>query len=79
MCGVSRQAFITLRLGVEQLLPELVPVAALGLVLDHNLFPVVRDLVDDVLRALSELEVVEGADALGRHADSGGGLFTAPC
>lgn len=64
----------TLRLSIQQLVPELLPVAVGGRLFDDNLFPVVGDLVDDVLGALAELEVVEGADAVGRYADTGGGL-----
>lgn len=58
-------AAAVLALGVEQLLAEHVKVCLLGRLLDNNLFPVVADLVDYPLDVLAELELVEGADALG--------------
>jgi hypothetical protein len=61
----------TLRLCVQQLVPELIPVAVGGRLLDNNLFPVIGNLIDDVFRALAELEFVEGADALRCNANPG--------
>ena len=63
-------AAAVLALGVEQLLTEDVKVGLLGSLLDDNLFPVVADLVDDPLDILAELELVEGADALGGDGDT---------
>lgn len=58
-------ALAVLALGVEELLAEDRPVSLLGCLLNNNLLPVVADLVDDPLGVLAELELVEGADALG--------------
>ena len=63
-------AAAVLALGVEQLLTEDVEVGLLGSLLDDNLLPVVADLVDDPLDILAELELVEGANALGRDGDT---------
>jgi len=63
-------ALAVLALGVEQLLAEDVKVGLLGSLLDDNLFPVVADLVDNPFDVLAKLELVEGADALGRDGDT---------
>jgi hypothetical protein len=63
-------ALAVLALRVEQLLAEHVEVGLLGRLLDDNLLPVVADLVDDPLDVLAELELVEGADALGSDGDT---------
>jgi energy-converting hydrogenase Eha subunit B len=65
-------ALAVLALGVEELLAEDRPVSLLGCLLNNNLLPVVADLVDDPLGVLAELELVEGADALGRDGNTGG-------
>lgn len=65
-----RSAEHTLGLRIEQLFPELRPVVLVGFLLDDNLFPIIRDLEDDVFGALAEFELVEGANALGCDADS---------
>lgn len=65
-------ALAVLALGVEELLAEDRPVSLLGCLLDNNLLPVVADLVDDPLGVLAELELVEGADALGCDGNTGG-------
>ena len=59
-----------LALCVEQLLAEDRVVGGGGRLLDDNLLPVIRDLVDDPLGRLAELEVVERLDALGCDRDS---------
>jgi hypothetical protein len=64
-------------LGVEELLAENVKVSLLGSLLNDNLFPVVADLVDDPFDILSELQLVECADALGRYGDTEVGLVHA--
>ena len=63
-------ALAVLALGVEKLLAEYVKVGLLGSLFDDNLLPVVADLVDDPLDILAELELVEGANALGRDGDT---------
>lgn len=63
-------AAAVLALGAEQLLAEHVKVGLLGSLFDDNLFPVVADLVDYPLDVLAKLELVEGADALGRDRDT---------
>jgi hypothetical protein len=63
-------ALAVLALGVQELLAEDVEVGLLGCLLNNNLLPVVADLVDDPLDVLAELELVEGADALGRDRDT---------
>lgn len=63
-------ALAVLALGVEELLAEDRPVSLLGCLLNDNLLPVVADLVDDPLGVLTELELVEGADALGRDGNT---------
>lgn len=65
---------LVLALGVDELLAEGRPVVYVGRLLDDDLFPVVADLVDDVLGVLAQLELVEGADALRRDGNTGGGL-----
>ena len=64
-------ALAVLALCAQQLLAEGVEVGFLGCLLDHDFFPVVADLVDDPFDVLAELELVEGADALGRDGDTG--------
>jgi hypothetical protein len=63
-----------LALCVEELLTEDGVVGLGRRVLDDNLLPVVRDLVDDPLGRLAELEVVECGDALGRNRNTVTGL-----
>ena len=63
-----------LALCVEELLAEDGVVGLSGRVLDDNLLPVVRDLVDDPLGRLAELEVVECSDALGCDGNTVVGL-----
>lgn len=58
-------ALAVLALCVQKLLAEGIEVGLLGSLLNDNLFPVVADLVDNPLDVLAELELVEGADALG--------------
>jgi len=65
-------ALAVLALGVEELLAEDRPVSLLGCLLNNNLFPVVANLVDNPLGVLAELELVEGADALGCDGNTGG-------
>jgi len=64
-------ALAVLALGVEELLAEDRPVSLLGCLLNNNLFPVVANLVDNPLGVLAELELVEGADALGCDGNTG--------
>jgi hypothetical protein len=64
-------ALAVLALGVEELLAEDRPVSLLGRLLDNDLLPVVADLVDNPLGVLAELELVEGADALGCDGNTG--------
>ena len=61
-----------LALCVEELLAEDGVVGLSGRVLDDDLLPVVRDLVDDPLGRLAELEVVECGDALGCNGNTVG-------
>jgi hypothetical protein len=68
-------ALAVLALGVEQLLAEHVEVGLVGCLLNDNLLPVVADLVDDPLEVLAELQLVEGADALGCDGDTGTALL----
>ena len=71
----STNALVTppvLALGVEQLLTEVGVVVGRGRLLDNNLFPVVRDLVDDPFGRLAQLQVVEGCDAVGGDLNSVG-------
>lgn len=70
-------ALAVLAFGVEQLLAEDVKVGLLGSLLDDNLFPVVADLVDNPFDVLAKLELVEGADALGRDGDTASWLVRA--
>jgi hypothetical protein len=58
-------ALAVLALRVEKLLAEGVEVCLLGRLFNDNLFPVVANLVDNPFDVLAELELVEGADALG--------------
>lgn len=51
-------------LGVDESVAEFLPVLAVACVLDDNLLKVVRQLEDDVLVLLAELEVVPGGDTL---------------
>lgn len=46
-------ALLVLALGVDELLAEGGPVVLLGCLLNYNLFPVVANLVDDVLGVLA--------------------------
>ena len=69
-------AAAVLALGVEQLLAEDVKVCLLRCLLDNDLFPVVADLVDYPLDVLAELELIEGANALGRDGDTAGLVST---
>lgn len=67
-------ALAVFALGVEELLAEGRPVSFLGCLFDDNFFPVVADLIDDVLDILAKLELVEGADAFGGYGDTGSQL-----
>lgn len=75
-CAGALLASLVLGLGVEQELAELVPLRLLGLVrllllvLDDDLLAVVRDLVDDPLKVLAQLELVEDADAVRRDGNT---------
>lgn len=51
-------------LGVDESAAEFLPVLVVARVLDDNLLKVVRQLEDDVLVLLAELEVVPGGDTL---------------
>jgi len=64
-------ALAVFALCVQELLAEDLEVGLLGALLNDNLFPVVADLVDDPLDVLSELELVEGADALRADGNTG--------
>jgi hypothetical protein len=70
-------ALAVFALCVEELLAENVEVGLLGGLLNDNLLPVVADLVDDPFDILAELQLVEGANALGRYGDTGEGLVHA--
>jgi hypothetical protein len=50
--------------GVDELLTEVVPVLVLRSLLNDNLLEVIRELVDDVLVLLVQLELIVGSDAL---------------
>ncbi len=52
-------------LGVDDLLLEVLPVRVGAALLDDDLLVVVRELVDDILEALAQLELVEGGGAFG--------------
>jgi hypothetical protein len=70
----SANAFLSatvLALGVDELLAEGGVVAVRGRLFDHNLLPVVADLVDDVADRLAELQLVEFRDAFGGYGDAG--------
>jgi hypothetical protein len=70
-------ALAVFALCVEKLLAEHVEVGLLGGLLNDNLLPVVADLVDDPFDILAELQLVEGADTLGRYGDTTSGLVHA--
>lgn len=61
---------LVLGLSVHQLLTEGVPVAILRCLFDNNLLVVVRQLVDNVLDILVELQLVEFRHALRGDGDS---------
>lgn len=72
-------ALAVLALGVKELLAEDRPVSILGCLLNNNLLPVVADLVDDPLDVLAELELVEGADALGCDGNTKAMVLVGSC
>ena len=72
-------ALAVLALGIEELLAEDRPVSILGCLLNNNLLPVVADLVDDPLDVLAELELVEGADALGCDGNTKAMVLVGSC
>ena len=72
-------ALAVLALGIEELLAEDRPVSILGCLLNNNLLPVVADLVDDPLGVLAELELVEGADALGCDGNTKAMVLVGSC
>jgi hypothetical protein len=72
-------ALAVFALCVEKLLTENVKVCLLGSLLNDNLLPVVADLVDDPFDILAKLQLVEGADALGRYGDTGAILVGRTC
>ena len=55
---------------VDELLTEVLPVAVTRSLLNDNLLVVVRQLVDNVLVLLVELELVEGSNALLRNSST---------
>jgi hypothetical protein len=55
---------------VDERLTEVLPLAALGGLLDNNLLVVVRELVDDELVLLVKLQVVESSNAFLRNGGS---------
>jgi hypothetical protein len=59
-----------LGLCIEQLLAEIRPFTFLAGLFNHNLFPVVTDLVDDPFDVLAEFELVKCGDAFGGDGDS---------
>jgi len=61
---------LVLGLGVDELLAEVLPVVVARGFVDDDLLVVVRELVDDVLVLLAELQVVVGGDALLRDRGS---------
>lgn len=64
--------------GVDELLAEALPVLVGRGLLDDNLLVVVRQLVDDVLELLGELEVIVGSYALRGNGRSGSAATLAP-
>lgn len=56
--------------GVDELLAEVLPVLVVRGLVNDDLLGVVRELVDDVLVLLAQLQVVVGRDALLRDLDS---------
>ena len=62
-------------MGVDELLAEVLPVAVARGLVDDDLLVVVRELVDDVLVLLAELQVVVGGDALLRDRGSVIGVY----
>jgi hypothetical protein len=63
-------ALAVFALCVEQLLTESVKVCLLGGLLNDNLFPIIADLVDNPFDVFAKLQLVEGADALGRYGNT---------
>lgn len=63
-------ALLVLGLGVDKLRAELLPILALGQILNHNLGLVVGQLEDDVLYLLALLELVELGDTVLIDLDS---------
>lgn len=63
-------ALLVFALGIDELFAENRPVVLLRRLFDNDFLPVVADLVDDVLDVLAQLELVEGANALGRDGDT---------
>jgi hypothetical protein len=55
---------------VQELLAEDLEVGLLRALLNDNLFPVIADLINDPFDVFAELELVEGADALGVYGDT---------
>lgn len=70
--ALANSTALGLGLGVDQLLAEVVIVLIGRGLLDDDLLVVVRELVDDVLVLLGELELVVGRYALLRDLRSGG-------
>ena len=64
-------ALLVFGLCIEQFLAEGAVVWVLRRLFDHNLFPVVADLVDDPLGVFAELKFVEGRNAFRRDGDTG--------
>lgn len=56
--------------GVEKGLTEALPILVVGGGLNNNLLVVIRELVDDVLVLLAELQVIVGSYALLRNGGS---------
>ena len=50
--------------GVDELFAEVLPVLVIRGLIHDDLLVVVRELVDDVLVLLAQLQVVEGCDAV---------------
>jgi hypothetical protein len=72
-------ALAVLGLCVEKLLAEFRPLALRAGLLDHDLLPVVTDLVDDPFHRLAEFELVECGYAFGRDGHSRGMLGLHAC
>lgn len=68
--ALRQRTALGLGLGVDKLLAEAIPVGVFRGILDYDLLVVIGELVDDVLDALSELELVELGDALLRDLDT---------